>query len=459
MSNTLITSVSGVRGIVGVDLTPDMVARYAAAFGTIAKRGRSGVVVLGRDARTSGPMFAAAVRAGLQSVGVGVIDCGLIPTPTAQLAVEHHRAAGGIVITASHNPVEWNALKFIGSDGMFLDREHASELFDAVARGDFARASWHELGNVEHDDAAVARHLEAVLALDVVDVDRIRAKAFKVALDCVRGAGGTIMPALLQRLGCSLEVMDTETDGRFPRAPEPIPSNLTALGELVRKAEADVGLAVDPDVDRLAIVDEEGRPIGEDYTLAFAVRSVLADRPGPVVANLSTSLVVADAARTNEVAFERAPVGEANVARVIQSANAVIGGEGNGGVMLPALHVGRDAPVAAALVLNWLARTGRSVSALVAESPRYTIVKAKADRGGELGRCYAALEQRFQDATVDRQDGLHLSWPDSWLHVRPSGTEPIVRLIAEAPTRDAAERLVEIAQAALLEEASTPCAE
>ena len=459
MSNTLITSVSGVRGIVGIDLTPELVARYAAAFGSLAhKTGRTSVV-LARDARTSGAMLAAAVGSGLQSVSMSVIDCGLVPTPTAQLAVEHHGAAGGIVITASHNPVEWNALKFIGSDGMFLDRESADRLFTAVDAADFTRSSWDSIGGTVVDASAVERHIRDVLALDLVDVERIRAKRFHVALDCVRGAGGTIMPSLLRQLGCEVEVMDAETDGRFPRPPEPVPANLTKLGSLVRQSGVALGIAVDPDVDRLAIVDERGHPIGEDYTLAFAVRSVLTQQHGPVAVNLSTSLVVVDAARAHDATVERAPVGEANVARAIERVGAVVGGEGNGGVMLPALHVGRDAPVAAALVLDLLARTGRSVSQIVADSPQYTIVKAKTGRKGDLASSYQALERQFENAIVDRQDGLHLSWMDSWLHVRPSGTEPIVRLIAEAPTDDAARRLVATARAILGTEGTPPCAE
>ncbi len=455
MSNTLITSVSGVRGLVGVDLTPEMVARYAAAFGSIANGSAKRSVVLARDARTSGAMIAAAAGSGLQSVGIGVIDCGLVPTPTAQLAVEHHRAAGGIVITASHNPVEWNALKFIGPDGMFLDQENAQRLFEVVDRGKVTRASWDGIGQAAFDGAAVERHIEAVLALDVVDVDRIRSMQLKVALDCVRGAGGTIMPSLLQQLGCDVEVINGETDGRFPRPPEPIPANLHELSDAVTRSGAQLGIAVDPDVDRLAIVDERGHPIGEDYTLAFAVRAVLAHQRGPVAVNLSTSLVVADAARAFAITVERAPVGEANVARVMQRIGAVIGGEGNGGVMLPALHVGRDAPVAAVLILDLLARTGCSISQLVSDAPQYTIVKSKVGRQDDLPSAYRRLEQHFPDATVDRQDGLHLSWDDSWLHVRPSGTEPIVRLIAEAPSKAAAQQLVAAAQRTLEPERSS----
>lgn len=446
MSDTLIASVSGVRGIVGKDLTPEFVSKYAAGFGSIARDAGGDAVVLGRDSRTSGPMFVAAARAGLQSVGVKVIDCGLVPTPTLQLAVEFHGAAGGIVITASHNPVEWNALKFVGADGLFLNNETARRLFDIVANNEMDRCGWDTLGDVSADDFAVERHLEAVLGLNLVDVDAIRARRFTVALDCVRGAGGAIMPAVLDRLGCRVVGRDLETDGRFTRAPEPVPANLGRLGDLVRGSNAELGIAVDPDVDRLALVDGSGTLIGEDYTLAFAVQAVLQQRQGPVVANLSTSLVVDDVAREFDVIVGRTPVGEANVARAMQDVSAVVGGEGNGGVMLPDLHLGRDAPVGAILILDLLARGGYSVADLVAARPRYAIVKAKTGRGGNLDEVYAELESRFPDADSDRQDGLRLGWADSWLHVRPSGTEPIVRLIAEAPTEDAALALVAVAR-------------
>ena len=446
MSDTLVVSISGVRGIVGAGLTPGVVEQYAMAFGVLARDWGGETIVLGRDARTSGPMFAEVVTAALQSVGVTVIDCGLIPTPTAQLAVEHHGAAGGIVITASHNPVEWNALKFVGPDGLFLNKQTANRLFDYVARGTKEGTAVTPRGGLVSDDAAIERHLDAVLGLELVDVAAIRQRGFTVALDCVRGAGGTIMPRLLEQLGCKMVGMDLETDGKFPRAPEPIPENLSGLGSLVRDSGSDLGIAVDPDVDRLAVLDETGTPIGEDYTLAFGVRAVLARRTGSVVTNLSTSLVVEDAAREHGATIQRAPVGEANVADMMKRTGAVIGGEGNGGVMLPDLHLGRDAPVAASLVLGLLVQTGKTVRELVAAAPRYSILKSKVDRGGSMDRIYLALEQRFPDASFDKQDGLRLAWSDSWLHVRPSGTEPIVRMIAEAPTDEAAVALVAAAR-------------
>ncbi|MBI2071722.1 MAG: phosphoglucosamine mutase [Gemmatimonadetes bacterium] len=478
MATGLIVSVSGVRGIVGTDLVPELVARLAASFGLLVAKGHDPAVVLGRDARVSGPMFAAAAQAGLQSVGCRVVDLGLVPTPTLQLAVKHHHAAGGIAITASHNPAEWNALKFVGPDGLFLDGADARELVERAERGDLGRSTWDRVGAVAHDEGAVRRHVDAVLRLEVLRPARVRRRKLTVALDCVRGAGGTIMPLLLRRLGCRVVGMDLEPDGRFPRAPEPVPEHLGALGELVRRRRADLGMAVDPDVDRLALVNERGEPIGEDYTLAFAVRAVLdrADRrtggravgpetavrrpPGrpTVVINLSTSLVVEDAARGCGAEVIRAPVGEANVARAMREAGAVIGGEGNGGVILPALHLGRDAPVGAALVLELVTRTRKTVSELVAEEPRYTIVKAKASRGPDLALAYGELRRRFPDAHPDQQDGLRLTWADRWLHVRPSGTEPVVRLVAEAPTGEAALQLIGAGREVLERERTAVCA-
>jgi len=468
MTDTLMVGVSGVRGIVGKDLTADVVTQWARGFGLWVREGTSAggpgpgtSVVIGRDARISGPMFAAAVTAGLTSVGCDVIDIGLVPTPTVQLAVEHHRAGGGIAITASHNPIEWNALKFIGPDGIFLDGMDGARVQKLVGENGEGRG---RTGKVTTDEGAVERHLDAVLTLAAVDVEQIRKRKFTVALDAVRGAGGPVMRALLERLGCEVAGINLETDGHFPRSPEPVPENLGGLSTLVTRAGAALGIAVDPDVDRLAIVDESGKPIGEDYTLAFAVRAVLDGKRETlkdsltvagngkrvVVCNLSTSLVVEDAARECGAEVVRTPVGEVHVARAIVRLGAVIGGEGNGGVMYPAPRAG---PVAAALLLTLLARDGRRVSELVAAAPRYAIVKAKAERGTRnaergLEDVYAALRKRFPEASVDTQDGLRLAWRDRWLHVRPSNTEPIIRLIAEAPsgTGGGAQELVDEAR-------------
>ena len=446
----LMVSVSGIRGRVGEALTPEVVARYAAAFGAwAAGSGRSRTVVLGRDSRVSGPMFHRIAVGALQSVGCTVMDIGLTTTPTCQLAVEHHHAAGGLMLSASHNPIEWNALKFIGPTGLFLEAAEGAEM-RRIAEAGIPYATWDKLGVVEHDDRAALRHIDCVLSLPYVDVEGLRRRRFKVALDCCRGAGSVIMPALLDRLGCVVSVINAEPDGRFPRSPEPVAENLGELQRFVQETGADVGFAVDPDVDRLAIVSNEGRAIGEDYTLALATRLVLRHRKGPVVTNLSTSRVVEDAAVAGGSVLLRAPVGEVNVAVAMRDAKAVVGGEGNGGVILPEVHLGRDAPVGAALVLQLMLEDAKPLSAIVADLPRYVIVKDKLELPqSSLDAVYGALRAAFPDADVDTQDGLRLSWPNRWVHVRPSGTEPIVRVIAEAPTETAARELIRQSRAPL----------
>lgn len=441
----LIVSVSGMRGRVGEALTPEVIAKFAAGFGAWAKQragGKRARIVVGRDSRVSGPMFQPVVHAALQSVGCDVIDVGMAPTPTIQLAVEHHHAAGGLAITASHNPIEWNALKFIGPSGLFLDGTEAAEM-RAVVDGTIRRAKWDELGTIETDRDAVSRHIAQVLSLSLIDTERIRKRRFHVALDCVCGAGGALMPQLLERLGCRVSAINLETDGRFPRPPEPVAANLGELEALVRKSGADIGFAVDPDVDRLALVSNEGKAIGEDYTLALAAKVVLARRTGDIVTNLSTSRIVEDIAREQNRKVVRAPVGEVNVATRMRAEKAPVGGEGNGGVILSEVHLGRDAPIGAALILQLLVDEGKTLSEIVASYPRYSIVKDKLDRpSAPLDTVYASLREAFPDADADTQDGLRLTWADRWVHVRPSGTEPIVRVIAEAPTASEAEALI-----------------
>jgi phosphomannomutase len=439
----LMVSVSGVRGRVGEGLTPEVIATFAAAFGAwAASKSASPSIVLGRDSRVSGPMFHRVALSALQSVGCRVIDIGLTTTPTAQLATEDHHASGGLMLSASHNPIEWNALKFIGPSGLFLDADEGREMRALLEQG-IPRASWDQLGAITTDDRAIERHLERVLAIPFLDIDGIRAKRFHVALDCVRGAGGGIMTALLDRLGCRVTAINLEPDGRFPRPPEPVAENLRELERLVLQSRAHVGFAVDPDVDRLALVSDEGRAIGEDYTLALAARVVLRHRKGPVVVNLSTSRVVDDVAAAASAPVIRAPVGEVNVALRMRKERAPIGGEGNGGVILSEVHLGRDAPIAAALILQLLQEEGRPLSEVVADHPRYVIVKDKLDRpNAPLTSVYDALLSAFPAAVADNQDGLRLAWPDRWVHVRPSGTEPIVRVIAEAPKGEQARELI-----------------
>lgn len=440
-------SVSGVRGRVGAPLTPELMSGIAAALGAHLREVEEGrTVVLGRDSRVSGPMFARAVTAGLQSVGCDVIDVGVVPTPTILMAVRHHGAIGGIGVTASHNPAEWNALKLVSSEGIFLDADRSARFRDYLVEQDPPRATWDELGCVSTDDEAWSRHLEAILDLPQIDVEKIRGANLKVAVDCVHGAGGPVITELLERLGCELVGIGMEPDGWFPRDPEPTAANLADLGRLVSESGAAIGLAIDPDADRLSLVDESGRAMGEDLTLALGCAAVLARTPGPVVTNLSTSAVVEDVARAFDSHLVRSPVGEVNVARRMQAEGAVVGGEGNGGLILPALHYTRDAPLASALILQHLAEEGLTPSEAADRWPKYEIVKEKISFPREaLQDGYSALEADLAADSRDESDGLRLAWKDkgAWLHVRPSGTEPVVRLIAEAPSRDVAQELVD----------------
>ena len=444
----LMVSVSGVRGRVGDGLTPEIIAQFASGFGAWALQqsraaGKdSARVVVGRDSRVSGQMFHRVVLSALESVGCDVLDVGMAPTPTIQLAVEHHHAAGGLAITASHNPIEWNALKFIGPSGLFLDATEGAAM-RAVVEGTIPRATWDKLGSTTAVSDAIDLHIDQILNLPFIDVAGIKARKFKVALDCVRGAGGGFMPQLLEKLGCQVTAINLETDGKFPRPPEPVAENLGELEALVKKTGAEIGLAVDPDVDRLALVSEIGMAIGEDYTLALAAKVVLQSRKGPIVTNLSTSRIVDDIAEEAGRKVVRAPVGEVNVATRMRSEGAPVGGEGNGGVILTEMHLGRDAPVGAAIILQLLLQEKKPLSEIVGAYPRYSIVKDKLDRPkAPLDSVYAGLKKAFPDAVADTQDGLRLTWPDRWVHVRPSGTEPIVRVIAEAPTEAEARKLI-----------------
>lgn len=446
----LVISVSGIRGIVGESITPEVVATYAAAHGAAAtaRTGRS-TIVLGRDARVSGPFLAAAAEAGLRSVGCDVLDVGMACTPTILLAVEDEEAAGGIALTASHNPAAWNALKLASHRGMFLTPAEGAEVLSMVDGGRIPRAAWDASGGREARGDATDRHVERILADPLVDVAAVRERGFRVVLDACAGAGALPALPLLFRLGVEVDGLHLEPTGRFPRDPEPTAANLTELCERVRMSGADLGLAIDPDGDRLALVDEQGAALGEDLTLALVADYVLSERPGTVVTNLSTSQVVDRVAESHGERVYRTAVGEVNVALGMLEVDSPIGGEGNGGVIHPGIHHTRDAPVGIALLLSYLARTGRSLSQAAAAFPSYVIVKAKIpleriDGDGLLARAEQALEAE----EVDRTDGLKLLWParQEWLHLRKSGTEPVVRLIAEAPDAAAAERLLDLAR-------------
>jgi len=458
--SSLMISISGVRGIIGESLTPELVMRMGEAFGTfLAGQGEfpdGPRVVVGRDTRVSGEMVKHSVLAGLLSTGCSIVDLGVATTPTATIMIEELSADGGVVISASHNPIEWNALKFFDSRGQYLDAEGARQLLDIYYQGDFPRARWDQIREVRAETGADEVHIRKVL--DVVDIAAVRAKRFRVALDSCNGAGVDITTRLLEELGCELVRIHCTPDGLFPHDPEPTFVNLQDLCRLAAESDVDVGFAQDPDADRLAVVDETGRFIGEEYTLALAARRILAERPGIVVVNMSTSRVIEDLAARFSSRCERVPVGEVNVAGRMLQVGAVIGGEGNGGVIDPTVHHGRDSLVGMARILELMAGGGKKLSEIVAELPRYHIVKAKVECGrgrtfGALKALRAAIEGQEENGQVrvDARDGLRLDWPDRWVHVRPSNTEPVVRVIAEAAGKSAATELAEAYVAKLRE--------
>lgn len=457
LPDDLMMSVSGFRGRVGQTLTPELVTGLAAAYGAFLREtGDEGPVIVGRDSRTSGPMLMRSVVAGLLSVGCPVVEVGVVPTPTLMLAVRDSGAAGGIGVTASHNPAEWNALKFAVRGGTFLPPERMMLFRKRLAEADPERAEWDAIPEVLRDGRSVERHIRRILELPFIDVDAIRRARFRVALDCVNGAGGVLIPRLLELLGCEVHAIGVEPHGRFHRDPEPTPANLAALSGLVRRCGARIGLAVDPDADRLSLADERGRALGEDMTLALAADVVLRRERGTVATNLSTSRVIEDVAHRHGCPVARAPVGEINVVTRMVAERAVVGGEGNGGVIVPALHHTRDAPAGTALLLQFLADApGVPLSKRVRELPSYAIVKAKVDFPREaLAPAYVALGEAVLGADLDEADGLRIEWPEQrrWLHVRPSGTEPVVRMIAEAPDGPSARSLLELARRVLAEQ-------
>ncbi|HEY6867789.1 MAG TPA: phosphoglucosamine mutase [Candidatus Eisenbacteria bacterium] len=440
-------SVAGIRGIVGESLTPEVAARFAGAF---ARTLGPGPVVVGRDARISGPAVFHAVAAGLVGAGRGVVDLGLATTPTTQIAVEHLRAAGGVILTASHNPAPWNALKFLSARGEFLSEREGRRV---RAHAESGRAPWvrfDRLGGVRSEGGALAWHLERVLGLPSIDVARVRARAFTVAVDGCASVGGVAVPALLERLGARVVEVDCVPNGRFTRELEPLPEHLGALGRAVREGGANFGVALDPDADRAAFVDASGTPLGEEFTLALGTGVVLERRRGPVVTNLSTSRIVDAVCMRAGVPLYRSRVGEAHVVAMMRARSAVAGGEGNGGMIVPEAHLGRDGLVATALVAQALAASGRSLRELADALPRLHMVKTKLPRADEpWERAAARLRRRFAGHRVSRADGLRFSRGEEWVHVRPSGTEPVVRVIAESPEESRTRALVAEARRAL----------
>jgi phosphomannomutase len=444
---SLKVSVSGVRGIVGTALDAESLVRWASAFGQWLPEGP---VVVARDSRPSGPMAAAAVHAGLMSTGHDVVDAGMATTPTTEMLVQETDAIGGVIVTASHNPVEWNALKLLRGDGLFLTAQE----IETVAALERAPSREHriavETGRVLRRDDADDLHLRAILEL--VDVDAIRSARLSVVFDAVEGAGGYIIPRLLDELGVEHRDLHCGCTGHFPRDPEPRADHLHELAEVVEESGADLGLAVDPDVDRLALVDRGGVLLSEELTLALVADFMLERRSGPMVVNLSTTLAMDEVARRHGVELERTPVGEANVVAAMLQIGAVIGGEGNGGVIYPALHPGRDAVLGVALVLAAVADRG-SLRACLDRLPQSAMAKAKFDLTSDLddpSRWRIAAQSLGEGGEFDESDGVRYALADRWVHLRRSNTEPVLRIITEAESENEARRLVDQVRAALV---------
>jgi phosphomannomutase len=432
-------SISGVRGVIGEGLTPEAMLNFAQAYGTFCNGGR---VVLGRDSRVSGPMLHHAVMAGLMAVGCEVIDVGIAPTPTVKIATHNLHAAGGLIITASHNPVMWNGIKMLASDGLFLDEEQGKEVLkirDAATAA--ALKKWDGLRRASSYEKALEDHLDAIYALPFIDVEKNCRKKIRVVADCVNGAGGAILKKLLEHFGCDFVLLNEAPTGLFTHNPEPLPENLGELCEAVKQHRAHVGLALDPDADRLALVSEKGVPLGEEYTLALATAFLLPKRRGKVVVNLSTSMVIDDIAAKHGCTVERTKVGEIHVAKHMREVDAVIGGEGNGGVILPDVHLGRDAMVGAAMILQQLADFGGPLSELNASLPQYVMRRRKVELSGGLDpkKVLQKILQKYQHENLNKQDGVKILRDKAWVQVRASNTEPILRIMSEAQSAATAE--------------------
>lgn len=430
-------SVSGVRGVVGETLTPQLLVRFAQAFGTYVGPGR---VLVGRDTRPSGPMVANAVFAGLLATGCAPVDLGIAPIPAIQYrASRRHDVCGAIAITASHNPAEWNALKLLSREGLFLSDMQATELLDIYNQGLFDKVPGPDVPKPGRDDSAVAAHLAAVL--EQVDVEKIRAARLPIAIDCVNGAGAVATPILLSQLGCTAVRINCEATGDFVRPPEPLPQNLGELCGVVQRGDVRVGFAQDADADRLAVVDESGRALEGDVMLAILIDLALAREPGPVVVNLSTSNLIEHVAAKHGVPVFRTPVGEANVVQGMQQHGGIVGGEGSGGLIYPRIHSCRDSFIGMALLLEHLAGGGSIRELADALPPRVRLADKIPMPGGLARQVVYQLRSTLADAELDSRDGLKASWPEGWLHVRASNTEPILRLHVEAADRQTAQRL------------------
>lgn len=430
----LVKSTSGIRGVIGNGLDFHMLAEYGAAFGTLLKKGK---VVVGRDSRPSGLIIKPIIISSLRSVGIDVIDIDVVPTPTVEIAVKKFKAAGGICITASHNPAQWNALKFFNATGEFITPNEYKRLNHIFESKKFSYQTHDKLGKLSVKDDLIVEHILQTLAVKTVNSKLIKKRKFKVVVDAVNGAGSKALPQLLKRLNVDVVEINCKGDGNFVHEPEPIPKNLTQLCNAVKKHKADLGMACDPDADRLALVDEKGQPIGEELTLTIGVMAVLLKTKGNTVINLSTSKVTEDIARSLGSKVLYSKVGESNVVQKMRSTKGVIGGEGNGGVIYPAFHAGRDSLIAAALTLTVLAERKKNLSDLVATFPKYYNIKDK-DSLKDRSKFLTKLKKFEKDASsifgkakIDRQDGLRFDFKEGWVQLRTSNTEPIYRLIVE----------------------------
>lgn len=450
---SLIKSISGIRGTIGgapgEGLSPVDVVKFTAAYAhfiskTTTRTNRT--IVVGRDARLSGPMVNSLVEATLTGMGFDVVNIGLASTPTTEVAVVMEKACGGIIITASHNPKQWNALKLLNENGEFLNDAQGKEVLRIAENDEYTFADIDSIGHAYTNNTYDAKHIESVLALDLVDRDAIAKADFTVAVDAVNSVGGVVIPRLLRALGVkNIIELNCEATGKFAHTPEPIPENLTQISDLMRSGKADVGFVVDPDVDRLAIVMENGEMFVEEYTLVAVADYVLSYTPGSTVSNLSSSRALRDVTNRHGCSYSAAAVGEVNVVTKMKETGAVIGGEGNGGVIYPAAHYGRDALVGVALFLTLLAKSGKKVSELKKTYPEYAIAKNKIELTPDINvdAILAAVKERYANETVTDIDGVKIDFPDSWVHLRKSNTEPIIRIYSEAPTMDQANDLAQ----------------
>lgn len=441
---TLIKSISGIRGTIGgavnEGLTPIDAVKFAAAYGTWLQQQYAGQklkVVIGRDARLSGPMIAALVQQTLVGLGIDVIDLGLSTTPTVEVAVPMEKAHGGIILTASHNPKQWNALKLLNAKGEFISGADGEALMRIATDEAFDFAQVDDLGSITQDNSYLEKHIEAILQLPLVDVAAIKAADFHIAVDAVNSSGGIFVPALLRALGVTkIDELYCDPSGHFAHNPEPLPEHLTELSNMVRSKGAQLGLTVDPDVDRLALVCEDGSMFGEEYTLVAVSDYVLSHTPGPTVSNLSSTRALRDITEARGLRYEAAAVGEVNVVAKMKEIGAVIGGEGNGGIIYPELHYGRDSLVGIALFLSHLAHKRMSMTALRASYPNYVISKNKIDlsAGTDVDAILASIAKLYAKHEVDTTDGVKIYIDKEWVHLRKSNTEPIIRIYAEAST-------------------------